>query len=151
MGAFNKDYVHFMRDEELYGRYGYFADSIDNLVERVNTGYQMYRGRLSIEISNNCSFPFVNEDDGCNYKFFYSEPSWVDDIVIRSRRATNRELALWLSQGNGLLLDEKLGYIRTNHSFLICETDSVVLDKYRVMPIDGSEWIEPTVDVVCVQ
>lgn len=76
MSAFNKKYVYFMRDEELCGRYGYFADSIDTLVDRVTSDYHRYWGKMSSEISNNCAFPFVNEEDGNNYKFFYSDPKW---------------------------------------------------------------------------
>ena len=100
MSAFNKEYVYFMRNEELCGRYGYFADSIDTLVDRVTSDYHRYWGRLSSEISNNCSFPLVNEEDGQNYKFFYSDPKW-NRAAPHNRRATNRELAHWLNKGNG--------------------------------------------------
>lgn len=95
MSAFNKEHVHFMADSTLYGSYGYFADSIDRLVHYVTTDYHRYHGRLSSEVSNNCSFPFVNEEDGVNYRFFYHDPRWVNRVV------TNRELSQWLAQGNG--------------------------------------------------
>ncbi len=101
MSVFNKEYVHFMRNEELCGRYGYFADSIDTLVDRVTSDYHRYWGKLSSGISSNCSFPFVNEEDGQSYKFFYSDPKWNRGAPTHNRWVTNRELAHWLNKGNG--------------------------------------------------
>lgn len=100
MSAFNKEYVYFMRDEGLCGRYGYFADSIDTLMDRVTSDHHRYWGRLSSGISSNRDFPLVNEADGHSYKFFYSDPKW-DRVAPYNRRATNRELAYWLNKGNG--------------------------------------------------
>lgn len=101
MAKFNKEYVYFMWGEELCGRYGYFADSIDTLVDRVTSEYHRYWGKMSSEISNNCAFPLVNEEDGNNYKFFYSDPKWNRVAPHYNRRATNREIAHWLAYGNG--------------------------------------------------
>ena len=101
MSAFNKEYVYFMRDEGLCGRYGYFADAIDRLESYVINDYLKYWGKLDSKPCNNRSFPFINKDDECMYKFFYHDPSWKSGVASHNRRATNRELAHWLNKGNG--------------------------------------------------
>lgn len=96
MGVFNKEFVHFMADSTLYGLYGFFSDSIDRLVDYVTTDYHTYFGRMSRKVSNNCAFPFVNEENGTNYRFFYHDPGWVNVRIVN-----NKELSQWLAQGNG--------------------------------------------------
>lgn len=101
MSIFNKEYVHCMADKALYGKYGYFADSVDTLESYVINDYLRYWGKLGSKPSSNRSLPFINEDDECMYKFFYHDPKWNRVAPHYNRRATNRELALWLAQGNG--------------------------------------------------
>ena len=101
MSAFNKEYVHCIADKALYGKYGYFADSVDSLESYVINDYLKYWGRVSSKPSSNRSFPFVNKADGCPYKFFYSDPKWNRVAPHYNRRATNREIAHWLAYGNG--------------------------------------------------
>ena len=96
MSTFNKEYVYCMGDKGLYGKSGYFADSIDSLESYVINDYLKYWGKLDSKPSSNRSFPFINEDDECTYKFFYHDPSWKS-----SRLVTNRELSFWLAHGNG--------------------------------------------------
>lgn len=101
MSTFNKEYVHCVEDKDLYGNYGYFSDSIDTLERYVTNNNLKFWGRLSYMDSPCSSFPFVNEKDKYNYRFFYHDPSWKRGAAPYSRRATNRELAHWLNKGNG--------------------------------------------------
>lgn len=101
MSIFNKEYVHCIADKALYGKYGYFADSVDSLESYVINDYLRYWGRVSSKPSSNRSFPFVNKADECPYKFFYSDPGWRGGAAPHGRRVTNRELAYWLNKGNG--------------------------------------------------
>ena len=64
-------------------------------------------------------------------------------------RVSNKALAIWLAGGKGLLLDIKLNYVSTTYQFVADDIDCEVPDKYKVMPIGGNEWLEPTNDVIC--
>ena len=64
-------------------------------------------------------------------------------------RVSNKALAIWLAEGKGLLLDVKLNYVNTTYTFVADDIDCEVPDGYKVMPIDGSVWLEPTDDVIC--
>lgn len=91
MSIFNKEYVHCIADKDLYGKYGYFADSVDSLESYVINDYLRYWGKLSIKPSSNRSLPFVNEDDGCMYKFFYSDPGWKGGAAPHGNRPMPRK------------------------------------------------------------
>lgn len=69
MTKFNKQYVHFMWDDELEGKEVLGADSIDLLESRVVN----YNGSIGVVIkSSNSGYPFsVN---GTNYRFVYYDP-----------------------------------------------------------------------------
>ena len=62
---------------------------------------------------------------------------------------SNKALAIWLAEGNGLLLDVGLNYVNTTYTFVADDIDCEVPDGYKVMPIGGSVWLEPTDDVIC--
>lgn len=62
-------------------------------------------------------------------------------------RVTNKVLALWLAQGNGLLLEERLDWVCTMHNFPVADIDCEVEEGYKVMPIGSSVWFEPTTEV----
>ena len=64
-------------------------------------------------------------------------------------RVSNKALAIWLAEGKGLLLDVKLNYVNTTYTFVADDMDSEVPDGYKVMPIGGSVWLEPTDNVIC--
>ena len=64
-------------------------------------------------------------------------------------RVSNKALAIWLAEGKGLLLDIKLNYVSTTYQFVADDMDCEVPDVYKVMPIGGSVWLEPTDDVIC--
>lgn len=66
-------------------------------------------------------------------------------------RVSNLVLAMWLAGGNGLLLEPRLKYISTTHTFPGVDIDREVPEGYKVMPIGGSEWLEPTTDVCVVK
>ena len=64
-------------------------------------------------------------------------------------RVSNKALAIWLAEGKGLLLDVKLNYVSTTYQFVADDMYSEVPDGCKVMPIGGSEWLEPTDNVIC--
>lgn len=69
----------------------------------------------------------------------------------RPSRVTNKTLAMWLAGGNGLLFEERLNWVRTVHDFPAADSDCEVPEGYKVMPVGGSEWLEPTADVCVVK
>ena len=64
-------------------------------------------------------------------------------------RVSNMALAIWSAEVNGLLLDVGLDYVYTIYRFVADDIDCEVPDGYKVMPIGGSVWLEPTDDVIC--
>lgn len=62
-------------------------------------------------------------------------------------RVTNKVLALWLVEGNGLLLDVRLDRVYTSYTFPAEDIDCEVLEGYKVMPKGGTHWLEPTTEV----
>ncbi len=70
----------------------------------------------------------------------------------KSRRATNRELAKWLAQGNGekkrLDEDEKEGVVFASIEFTyeLGDTDRPVDECYFIRRWDDEKWHEPTAD-----
>ena len=75
----------------------------------------------------------------------------ASDIAIptTASRVSNKALAIWLAEGKGLLLDVRLNYVSTTYQFVADDIDCEVPDRYKVMPICGSVWLEPTNDVIC--
>lgn len=66
------------------------------------------------------------------------------------RRATNRELAKWLSQGNGEVIDST-HYINTYHEYFRCLDNNEVFKTIQVRKWDDTEWHEPTVDYIGIE
>ena len=64
-------------------------------------------------------------------------------------RVSNKALAEWLAKGKGLLLEVRLNYVKTTYTFVADDMDCEVPAGYKVMPIGGSVWLEPTDDVIC--
>ena len=64
-------------------------------------------------------------------------------------RVSNKTLAIWLAEGRGLLLDVRLNHVNTTYTFIADDMNSEVPDGYKVMPIGGSVWLEPTDNVIC--
>ena len=66
-----------------------------------------------------------------------------------SRRATNRELAMWLAKGNGEILDKKLGMVFTRYSYSELQADDACVSHSDfVRKWDDKEWHEPTIDYI---
>nr|DAW36131.1 MAG TPA: hypothetical protein [Caudoviricetes sp.] len=64
----------------------------------------------------------------------------------KPRRATNRELAKWLAQGNGMC--KRRGGV-TFHTCIRCgmdETDTECDSTFIIQKWDDTEWHEPTID-----
>ena len=75
MEMFDKRFVHFMWDDSLVGKEGFFTDQIDELVEFVNRNeYNKCEliGRNNVEVGGG-SFPFRSEN-GEVWRFFYYDP-----------------------------------------------------------------------------
>lgn len=66
--------------------------------------------------------------------------------IPEARCATNRELVMWLAQGNGMFNHKLSSTVQTS---VVC--DKTALDKecnpnWRVCKWEDSDWYEPTVD-----
>lgn len=70
MELFDKKFVHFMWDDELEGKEGFFADSIITLMSDVIS--DNYRGVVSKLESD--EFPFLRVENDTNWMFFYYDP-----------------------------------------------------------------------------
>lgn len=84
------------------------------------------------------------------YKVIGHSCAWTHCAEIpkepKPRRATNRELAKWLAQGNGMC--KHRGGV-TFHTCILCgmsETDTECASTYLIQKWDDTEWHEPTVD-----
>ena len=77
MSEFNKVYVNCVGDESLRGKYGYFSDNIDSLEIYVTENNHKCYGRLAEQSTSMSAFPFMREDDGEFYRFFYHDPRWM--------------------------------------------------------------------------
>ena len=64
----------------------------------------------------------------------------------KPRRATWKELAYWLIDGKGLVVDEIIGKIDTGVMFIKEDIDAEVSDHLKVMRRDDTEWHEPNAD-----
>ena len=78
---------------------------------------------------------------GYEYMVAYQIPS----------RVTNKVLAMWLAQGNGLLLDVRLDYVNTMYTFPAVNIDCEVPEGYKVMPVGENKWLEPTTEVCVIK
>ena len=148
MNKFNKDYVHFVADSALYGKYGYFSDNIDYLMNYVNNTNLRQWDMLGKRESDDSSFPFVKGKSDTSFRFFYHDPSWDGRLLpADSRIVTHRELAKWLARGNGeyCYTDEtgwqsdcytEWGYL-PSHAYEM--VNNVVVRRW-----EDDEWHEPT-------
>lgn len=157
MAEFHKAWVNVVVDENLYGKYGYFADNIDTLIAAVtDDDYPCFYGRLSHDESTNASLPFVKEENNRHFRFFYHDPGLPQlPTYYRTRRITNRELSLWLAHGNGeacCFSDEHSPTCFTEFRYHPDEGDkpASVRAGVRIMIRRWyeSEWHEPTADYI---
>lgn len=87
------------------------------------------------------------EGGGCGECPKYEDRVWAkilnDKNQIKDRYLTNKELSMWLSKGNGLLMDKGTG--RKSASYDYWEEDKIV--DYMNLAIrkwEDNEWHEPT-------
>jgi hypothetical protein len=70
MAKFEKEFVHFMWDDSLKGKKGFFADNIDDLRNIViGNGY-----KNTVSESNDECKPFY--EYGSYWRFFYHDPNY---------------------------------------------------------------------------
>ena len=67
----------------------------------------------------------------------------------KPRRATNRELAMWLAQGKGEQFEG--GCVIHRHSYLPDNTNKEVGDGFMIRKWDDTDWHEPTVDYMGIE
>ena len=72
MELFNKKYVHFMWEDELEGKEGFFSDNSNDLKCYVNTGSTFFFSGVRRGTDEN---PFLT-DNGRFFKFFYYDPNY---------------------------------------------------------------------------
>jgi hypothetical protein len=70
----------------------------------------------------------------------------------KPRRATNRELARWLAQGNGEYTNPKSDYYNNYSSFSYeeCDKDNEIYANFKVRKWSDTEWHEPTVEYLSI-
>jgi hypothetical protein len=66
------------------------------------------------------------------------------------RMATNRELARWLAQGNGEVIDST-HYINTYHEYFRCLDKNEVHKTIQVRKWDDTEWHTPDVEYMGIE
>ena len=84
---FDKRFVHFMWDDSLKGKEGFYADTIENLIKHVERNDSDYYGQLERE-STPLPFRICN---GAHWHFFYYDPmyeiklAWKQGAQIQAR------------------------------------------------------------------
>ena len=74
MELFDKKYVHFMWEDELEGKEGFFDDYINDLHLHVNNGDSLRFHKC--KQSNNEAYPFCFGDEDACCSFFYCDPNY---------------------------------------------------------------------------
>ena len=64
----------------------------------------------------------------------------------KPRRATWKQLAYWLMDGKGLVVDEYTSRVDTGVFFNRIELNEEVSERFKVMRRDDTEWHEPTLE-----
>lgn len=141
MAEFNKVWVNCVEDESLYGRCGYFSDNIDSLKMYVTENNRKCYGRLVECSTSMSSFPFMREDDGECYRFFYHDPE-LDEPSPSSRIVTHLELSHWLFQGNG----ECCSSCGNELTFGCFQDLRYPIQSLRVRKWSDNDWHVPTAD-----
>lgn len=67
------------------------------------------------------------------------------------RRATNRELAKWLAQGNGQWKTDDPRYAYVEYHYRIDDDDRPVTADKQIRKWDDTEWHDPTVDYIGIE
>lgn len=69
----------------------------------------------------------------------------------KPRRATNKELAKWMAQGNGQVHYVGAANCHTFYSYQEGEDDTTVYAAIRIRKWDDTDWHEPTADYMCLE
>ena len=86
---FDPKFVHFMWDDSMKGKKGFYADCIDSLINHVEMNSSDFYGQLQGK-SSSCPFRILN---GAHWRFFYYDPlyevkwAWKQGKQIQSRSA----------------------------------------------------------------
>jgi hypothetical protein len=174
MELFDKKFVHFMWEDELAGKKGFFEDSINDLIIDVNECN--CRGTVTVSESN--AYPFQREETGITWAFFYydpnydckrayaegktiqykqvdtwfvvTDPGWYDDIEYRIKPEEPKPRIMTYRELAEWLAKGN-GQIKVGgeiHFWLdyVEGTDAMEVC-YKIRRWGSEEWIEPTVDV----
>lgn len=94
-------------------------------------------------------FPVTTIDKDGIIQAFYLHCAEIHELP-KPRRATNRELARWLAQGNGEVWHGWHGIMSTYFDYDMSKADSPVKDEgdtiIKVRKWSDNEWHEPTVE-----
>lgn len=137
MPKFEERFLYRVYDESLKGKRVFYSDSIPKLAKYVEDNDERFIG--TVVGTNNTTYSFHIKDKE-NYMFVYFDPDYkflADDSS--KRLATNRELAMWLSKGNGeiCMSDIKLTY----HQY---EKDDELVTDILVRKWCDDGWHKPT-------
>lgn len=107
------------------------------------------------------AFPWI-ASSGVTYNHVYPV-SWNKDLVERAlvpepaqKRMTNRQLAQWLSQGNGVMTYADTSTLKvlptshayTKHVYNIAQGTDECCDTIMVQKWDSEKWVVPTTDLL---
>lgn len=126
-------------DKAVVGKKYWVSDNLVDLKEDVEVENKSFE-LLHVEQEHCCPF-VVNIDTTEQFQFLYpyEEPS--------KQRMTNRQLAEWLSKGNGEYMDKHMVSIYFNFTYSKDEENDLVDDDILIRAWDSEEWAEPTTDI----
>lgn len=124
MELFDKQFVHFMWDDELKGKKVFVASEIDDLVRAVNENREGHK--YNVHKSNNPSWPFQAELDCEPSAFAYYDPNYEIKKAFNEGKTIQYKA---LDTGRWCDFDPKLGPCLWNDT-----------TKYRVKP-EEKKWI----------
>ena len=111
----------------------------DHIYTSVRNAYQsaadIFRDLQEI-VSNTCHIMSGNEGNRA-YRIGSKEPE-------KDRYLTNKELAMWLAQGNGLATDKSTGRKAASYSYREDDNERVDYMNMAVRKWEDKEWHEPT-------
>lgn len=134
MEMFDKRFVHFMWDESLRGKEGFFADNIiDDLIDYVEKNVSN-KGELVEDNTDNCSnFPFRSVNDEV-WRFFYYDPLYEYKWAHKQGKKVQYKMPLsgWTDMEEGDTWDYSLKH-------RIVEDEEAA--EQRVTSAQLSEWL----------
>ena len=138
MPKFEDKFVYRVYDESLKGKRVFYSNSIPKLAKYVEENDERFVG--TIVGTNNTTYSFHIKDKE-NYMFVYFDLDYkflADDDS--KRLVTNRELAMWLSRGNGEICISS--YIKL--SYHLYEKDDELVENVLVRKWCDDGWYKPS-------